>query len=1530
MFMACSSGSDGDPAIVDSDLEEFPMDALGGTIEYILPDNPDIEVSLTVPEDAVPDGTVITVEPAESYPENKNVIPSLVFDFGPDGLVFNTPSELVITYDPDNLGGIPETFLAVYKMTNGTWEQLQSTVDTVNKTVTAMITGFSEAGAGRDSVPPETTATPGWGYYPDPIDVTLTCDDNGGSGCDTTYYTIDGSAPSPETGTAYSGPIHIAVTTNLRFASIDLAGNLEQNPINNYRYDMRSDFQGPTTTADPSSQNCDAALNVSLICDDGSEGSGCASTYYTTDGNRPNVASQVYETAIPISSTTTLMFFSKDNDGNIGRVQAEYYLFGGDQDTDSPVTSASPGGGDYDEVQQVVLSCDDQGGVGCEATYYTLNGDTPTTSSSVYSGQIQIQADTTLKFFSVDKVGNAEDQQTEPYVIDLAPKYYVGGNINGLDGTIVLQNNGTGDLSVSGSGSRSFLFSTPLLNNEVYGVTVLTPPEGQTCSVPNGSGTIAGANVQDIVVNCVTSTYTVGGVVNGLIGTLTLQNNDTDDRPISDNGEFTFATTLVDNASYDVSVSTQPVGQSCSPTNGSGTIAGSNVDNVSVSCQTDSAYHTIGGTVSGLTGNLVLQNNGAHDQVIRGNGSYIFKVLFAESESYAVSVLSAPATQNCVVANESGTITDSDVEDVNVTCSDLGDTVSGQAVLGPIRGGDVAIYDLSDLSTPVFEGLTSDTNGLTTAGLISILPESFQDTALYLVVVTGGEDIDPDDDGVVNIPATPVAGKFHALITGSQLKAGGWYVSVLTEKAFRTARYLLLAAYSSDEIIASLDTSAEALLLADRNADGHIDHLDLNLWHPVDHAGDTRLPAATRNMLVKEVHEGTFTQDHTGWIGSYDIGEVEAVEVIGNRAYVLSYPRTFTILDISGASNPDSSDIIGQKTISFSHNLNDLKVIGNTAFVVGQGDYGFHVLDITDPQHITSTSYNSLPGNPEVEGIDNCDAIRIKGDVAYIMNWGGWTGASGNASGVYLIAIDVSDPGSPSVLGTFFPEYGNNQGYDILTKGSSLYFLAATNDMNHDHPIVDITNPAAMTQTSTLQVFGPYHNAIDGNYLYSVTADGLKIFDITTPGSPVLQATFQHPAYDMFNELLMGVSFRGTIDAAGDRVYIAGDERIYVIDAAIPASPSIIGHVPFPGGGTGDAIHVTGGLAYVGANNGLHVVDVTDPAPRGIVGSVEVTAAKVEVQGDTAFSVTQNRYSGPRPGLKGMDIVDLSDPTAPQWVGGVLPQPPPGWPSGHEYEKYFYRLAVAGNHVFVGPVLHVVDVTDTSDPQVIAVDYAYDEVNHFDVVVGAFSNLYFKGPNGLEVVDYTDPADLQVMDSTGIPSGGSLAVGSADADSEKVYFENQRCNVQNQHDILISHEVDDQGNLTPEGELPTYDFPEDECVNDIAVNGGVVVVPVSGDWGDYIYSLDVSAYPDPITYIDKIDALSNEWKRVEIRDNRAYVASVNSGLHIVDINPDGTLTPIALVKTPVMAFDISFFGDYGVIADGNALVVIRLPVQEVP
>jgi len=89
--------------------------------------------------------------------------------------------------------------------------------------------------------------------------------------------------------------------------------------------------------------------------------------------------------------------------------------------------------------------------------------------------------------------------------------------------------------------------------------------------------------------NCTAAaTYTVGGSVSGLSGSgLALQNNGADTLSIAASGSFTFATALADSSAYMVTVSSQPAGQTCSVTNGSGTISAANVTNVAVSCEDD-------------------------------------------------------------------------------------------------------------------------------------------------------------------------------------------------------------------------------------------------------------------------------------------------------------------------------------------------------------------------------------------------------------------------------------------------------------------------------------------------------------------------------------------------------------------------------------------------------------------------------------------------------------------------------------------------------------------------------------------------------------------------------------------------------------------------------------------------------------------------------------------------------------------------------------------------------------------------------
>ncbi len=78
--------------------------------------------------------------------------------------------------------------------------------------------------------------------------------------------------------------------------------------------------------------------------------------------------------------------------------------------------------------------------------------------------------------------------------------FSVGGTVQGLEGTLVLQNNGGDNLSISADGS--FTFSSRLNNGSSYSITVGTQPTGQICTVNSGSGTVSGSNVTSVDIRC--------------------------------------------------------------------------------------------------------------------------------------------------------------------------------------------------------------------------------------------------------------------------------------------------------------------------------------------------------------------------------------------------------------------------------------------------------------------------------------------------------------------------------------------------------------------------------------------------------------------------------------------------------------------------------------------------------------------------------------------------------------------------------------------------------------------------------------------------------------------------------------------------------------------------------------------------------------------------------------------------------------------------------------------------------------------
>ena len=117
-----------------------------------------------------------------------------------------------------------------------------------------------------------------------------------------------------------------------------------------------------------------------------------------------------------------------------------------------------------------------------------------------------------------------------------------------------------------------------------------------------------------------------------------------------------------------MTVKTNPSGQSCTVSNGSGTVGSANVTNVAVSCASVASY-SVGGTVSGLSGTVVLQDNGGDDLSVTANGSFTFATAVASGAGYSVTVKTNPSGQSCTVSNGSGTVGSANVTNVAVSCT---------------------------------------------------------------------------------------------------------------------------------------------------------------------------------------------------------------------------------------------------------------------------------------------------------------------------------------------------------------------------------------------------------------------------------------------------------------------------------------------------------------------------------------------------------------------------------------------------------------------------------------------------------------------------------------------------------------------------------------------------------------------------------------------------------------------------------------------------------------------------------------------
>lgn len=178
----------------------------------------------------------------------------------------------------------------------------------------------------------------------------------------------------------------------------------------------------------------------------------------------------------------------------------------------------------------------------------------------------------------------------------------VAGCGGGDDGSLVLQvtintltkpglvlTSGSQELPVSPTGAATMYATFPNLIEEdsTIDIKIKTQPTAAECKVdPKTVGLKANYyTARQVVVNCTTNSYTLGGTIAGLTGEgLILNNGDQQVKPGAGSTGFTFENKVADGANYGVTVLQQPAGQACTVTNNAGTMPSGPVTNIAVNC----------------------------------------------------------------------------------------------------------------------------------------------------------------------------------------------------------------------------------------------------------------------------------------------------------------------------------------------------------------------------------------------------------------------------------------------------------------------------------------------------------------------------------------------------------------------------------------------------------------------------------------------------------------------------------------------------------------------------------------------------------------------------------------------------------------------------------------------------------------------------------------------------------------------------------------------------------------------------------
>jgi hypothetical protein len=657
------------------------------------------------------------------------------------------------------------------------------------------------------------------------------------------------------------------------------------------------------------------------------------------------------------------------------------------------------------------------------------------------------------------------------------------------------------------------------------------------------------------------------------------------------------------------------------------------------------------------------------------------------------------------------------------------------------------------------------------------------------------------------------------------------------------------------------------------------------------------------------------------------------------RAYIAVSLFGFGIFDVQ---QPTAPVLRGEYNMSPGM-VNDLQVANDNTFIAG----GYHGMSIIDQQNNLIASF---PMNLSLStNISFVEDIAVVGTTAYVALWQSITNPEdfSTSHSVLLHIYDISNTARPELLGMYAVD-------DVLLPqlnvvGSIAYVLLLNPDIvEYELYILDVSNP---TEPQLLNIlFGINDMHIDQSTAYLMNDTGLTLLDMSNPVSPTIRAeitelygyrysdivvqdgkaylsdsgsisfliidanpsstTFGHPLGEYLGKPIDDSIFEHTNLRVRDIIVSNDNTMVYIVLSQfaidVTTATLLVVDVSQPSQPVLQATYTVEDVKpslvqldcsdpylYIATGtNRLDIFDVSDPTRPQLTASHQPSLSPLYSSVDGLALINNRVFLAA--GLKGFEILDISNPADPVYIGGQT----------KTTIGSAYSVKVAGDTAYlIGSALNIIDVQQPSEPYLLA-EYATFSSSLEDVVVQDSLLYSAEGEYGLRILDISTPTHPNI-------------IGQYDTAGETygVTVEDNIAYVADGSAGLLLLDVADPTTIE---RLGNYDTPG--LVASVQVRDKIAYTIVDAEQVDDgttgMLILDVSNPTNP-TLLGSY-AAPGEVSGLTLDGNNAFLATTYHGIHVLDISNPAQPTLIEQVAVAGTPRAMQKVGDILHIASSNA------------